>query len=110
MDRKQMNTKMADLLEEVEGTSSENNYPTFTEKAVGIVKEIAAWARETDFYKRQAAQAAEFWTEESTVEEIWMFMLRKIVGAPTAIHRDCVIAGHMSALEAAIMQRSIKND
>lgn len=101
MTREEMNDKMVELLEATEST---DDTVVFTEKAVGLIKEIAEWARGTNFYKANQKAAAEFFDSSATSSDIWMFMLRKIVGAPTAIHRDCIVAGHMPALEAAIMR------
>lgn len=105
MTREEMNEKMVELLEATEST---DGTVVFNDKAVGLVKEIAEWARGTNFYKDSREVAAEFFGDSATPSDIWMFMLQKIVGAPTAIHRDCVVAGHMPALEAAIMREATK--
>lgn len=97
-----MNDKMVELLEATEST---NDSVVFNDKAIGLVKELAEWARETDFYKGNHETAEKFFDSSATPSEIWMFMLQKIVGAPTAIHRDCIVAGHMPALEDAIMRQ-----
>lgn len=99
MTREEMNDKMVELLEATESTGDS---VVFNDKAVGLVKEIAEWARGTNFYKANREAAAKFFDSSATPSDIWMFMLQKIVGAPTDIHRDCIVAGHMPALEAAI--------
>lgn len=99
MTREEMNEKMVKLLE---ATEAKDNSVVFDDKAISLVREIAEWARETNFYKENRKAAGEFFDITATPSEIWMFMLQKIVGAPTSIHRDCVVAAHMPALEAAI--------
>ena len=105
MTREEMNDKMVELLEATEST---DDAVVFNEKAVGLVKEIAEWARGTNFYKENREAAAKFFDSSATPSEIWMFMLQKIIGAPTTIHRDCIVAGHMPALEDAIMREAEK--
>lgn len=101
MTREEMNDKMVELLEATKGN---DDAVVFDEKAIELVKEIAEWARGTNFYKVNHKAAEEFFNNSATPTDIWMFMLQKIVGAPTALHRDCIVAGHMPALEAAIMR------
>lgn len=105
MTREEMNGKMVELLE---ATEAKDNAVVFNDKAVSLVKEIAEWARETNFYKENHKAADEFFDITATPSEIWMFMLHKIIGAPTTLHRDCIVAGHMPALEAAIMREAHK--
>ena len=100
MTREEMNDKMVELLEATDAAV------VFNDKAVGLVKEIAEWARGTDFYKTNHEAAEKFFDSSATPSDIWMFMLQKIVGAPTTIHRDCIIAGHMPTLEAAILREA----
>lgn len=101
MTREEMNDKMVELLE---ATESKDDAVVFNDKAVELVKEIAAWARGTNFYKMNHEAATKFFDSSATPSDIWMFMLQKIVDAPTDIHRDCIVAGHMPTLEAAIMR------
>lgn len=103
MTREEMNDKMVELLEATEAT---DDAVVFNDKAIALVKEIAEWARGTNFYKEHREAAAEFFDRTATPSDIWMFMLQKIVGAPTTLHRDCIVAGHMPTLEAAIMREA----
>lgn len=104
MTREEMNDKMVELLEATEST---DDAVVFNEKAVGLVKEIAEWARGTNFYKENREAAEKFFDSSATSSDIWMFMLQ-IVGAPTTIHRDCIVAAHMPALEDAIMREAVE--
>lgn len=103
MTREEMNGKMVELLE---ATEAKDDAVVFNDKAVSLVKEIAEWARGTNFYKENREAATKFFNSTATPSEIWMFMLQKIIGAPTTLHRDCIVAGHMPTLEAAIMREA----
>ena len=103
MTREEMNEKMVELLETTESTG---DTAVFNDKAVELVKEIAEWARGTNFYKDNHETEEKFFDSSATPSDIWMFMLQKIVGAPTAMHRDCIVAGHMPALEVAITREA----
>lgn len=103
MTREEMNDKMVDL---VNATTCVNGIVVFDDKAIELVKEIADWARETNFYKAYRKEIAEFFDDSATPTDIWLFILQKIIEAPTTVHRDCVVAGHMPALEAAIMREA----
>ena len=103
MTREEMNGKMVELLE---ATKATDDVVVFDDKAIALVKEIAEWARGTNFYKEHHETAEEFFDGTATPSDICMFMLQKIVGAPTTLHRDCIVAGHMPTLEAAIMREA----
>lgn len=90
---------MVELLEGVDDTTS---VPKFPKRATEIVKEISAWAQTTHFYTDFAKDFRDFWAEGTPPEEIWMFMLQKIIHAPTVAHRDLSVIGHMPALEKAL--------
>lgn len=105
MTREEMNDKMVELLETTESTGEK---VVFNAKAVELVKEIAEWAMGTNFYRENREAAEKFFDSSATPSDVWMFMLQKIIGAPTPIHRDCIVAGHMPALEAAIMREAEK--
>lgn len=101
MTREEMNGKMVELLETAETV---DDVVVFNDKAIGLVKEIAEWAKGTNFYKENRKKAEEFFEKTTTSSTIWMFMLRKIVEAPTSLHRDCVVAGYMPVLEETILR------
>lgn len=89
---------MVELLESVDSTSGKLKFPA---RATEIIKEISEYAKTTPFYKQNEGAATHFWNDEPP-EEIWMFMLQKIIGAPAAIYRDTSVLGHMPALEKAL--------
>lgn len=76
--------------------------PKFPARATEIVKEISAYAKTTRFYAEHTNEAEAFFDENAKPEEIWVTMLQKIVHAPTSIHIDGAIIGHMPALEKAL--------
>lgn len=73
MTREEMNDKMVELLEATEST---DDAVVFNDKAVGLVKEIAEWARGTNFYKESREAAEKFFDSSATPSEIWMFIMR----------------------------------
>lgn len=101
--REEMCDKMVELLE---ATESIGDSVVFNDKAVGLVKVIAEWARGTNFYKANREAAAKFFDSSATPSDIWVFILQKVIEAPTTLHRDCVVAAHMPALEDAIMREA----
>ena len=105
MTREEMNDKMVELLE---ATESADGVVVFGDRAVELIKEIAEWARRTNFYQSTRGTAQKFFDSSVTPSDIWMVMLEKIIGAPTSIHRDCVVAGHMPALESAILRAEME--
>ena len=91
--------RMLELLGEVDETTGE---PKFTDRAVEIVKEISAYAQTTAFYDMFTEDFNNFWSEGTPPEEIWFFMLKKVVNAPTRAHQDLSVIGHMPALARAL--------
>lgn len=91
---------MVELIETVDTTTG---IPKFPKRATEIVKEISAYAQGTRIYQDHvAARAEEFWPDNTAPEEIWAFMLQKIVGAPTTLQRDASVLCHIPALEKAL--------
>lgn len=97
---------MVELIETVEENSESSDRPTFTPRAVEIIKEISEYAQGTAIYKNFEAKANSFWPEGAPASEIWVFMLRKIVGAPLPVYRDTAVLCHMPALEKAIKRET----
>lgn len=104
MTREEMHKKMAALIEITEPV---DDAITFTDEAIALISEIAAWAKETGFYKNNREKAKAFFENAANPSDIWIFMLQKIVGAPTMFHRDCVVAGYMPALDAAVTKNKL---
>lgn len=91
---------MVELLESVD-CPNDDAAPKFPRRATEIVKEISEYAKDTKIY-RESADARTFWADGTPPEEIYTFMLEKVVGAPTTIHRDAAVILHMPALEKAL--------
>ena len=94
---------MVELIESVDDTAAA---PKFPRRATEIVKEIAEYAKTTKIYQENTETALDFWEDGTPPEEIYIFMLQKVVNAPTTLHRDSAVILHMPALEKALsMQR-----
>ena len=93
---------MVELIEAVEEASKGGEEVIFAPRAVEIVKEIAAYSKNTKAYQQQAQRVAEFWAEPHTPADVWTFMLHKIVEAPFELYRDAAVLWHMPALEKSI--------
>lgn len=92
---------MVELMENVEEQGEDLK---FTQRASEIVKEISAYAKTTNFYKRSQEVAENFWKEGTKPKEIYCYILSLVVNAPTDLHRDVSVLGHMPALEKAISE------
>lgn len=62
----------------------------FNDKAKAIIKEIAEYARKTKIWEIVKEQREQFWeySKDSTPEQVYAYMLDRIVNAPTSFHRD----------------------
>lgn len=89
---------MPELIDDVKEDGGEF---VFSERAKAIVKEIADYARSTKLYARSKEQGDEFWKDgkQHTAREIYLFMLDRIVNAPTAIHRNSSVILHIPYLD-----------
>lgn len=105
-DIKELPDLMVELIEAVEENSESSDRPTFTPRAVEIVKEISEYAKGTALYRNFENRAKSFWEENTPAWEIWIFILHKIVGAPLQIYRDAAVISHMPALEKAISREA----
>lgn len=90
------------FVELLEAVDTRTGIPKFPKRATELVREISAWAKTTRFYADHAQEARGFWEAGAEPEEIWAVMLHKVVHAPTALHRDASVIGHMPALERAL--------
>ena len=70
-----------------------NKVLIFNDKAKTIIKEIAEFARKTGIWENVKEQRERFWedTKDSTPEQVYAYMLDRIVNAPTSIHRNSSI-------------------
>ena len=87
----------------IDSVDTKTGVPKFTGQAVKLIHEIAEYAKGTKLYNSNKAESESFWAQDAPPEEIWTFMLRKVVDAPTPIHRDAAVLLHMPALEAALL-------
>lgn len=98
-DRAELSGLMVELIESVDIQGETMKFP---QRATEIVKEISAYAQATGFYRSFRETADNFWPDGTTPEEIYGFILDRIVNAPTTLHRDTAVLGHMPALEKAL--------
>lgn len=90
------------MVELIDSVDDRTGIPKFPRRATEIVREISAWAKSTGLYEKSREKAESFWTEGATPSDIYMYMLGRVVGAPTEIHRDAAVILHMPALEKAL--------
>lgn len=66
---------------------------TFPDRAREIIHEIAEYGRTTMVWKSTADRREQFWADsaDATPEQIYAYMLDRIVNAPTRFHRDSSI-------------------
>lgn len=79
---------VTELIESVQ--HGDDNTVTFTDRAKAIVKEIAEFSRETRIWEETKEEREWFWedTKDGTPEQVYGYMLDRIVNAPTRFHRD----------------------
>lgn len=99
----EMNDKMIQL---IEITEPKNGEIIFTDESKAIVKEIADFARMTNFFKDNANKQEEFWKKWSDDEPkvkdpafVLSFIMVKIAEAPGAVSATYSIVGHMPYLD-----------
>ena len=83
-DTSQINDLMLELLES--NTDWQDANAVFTERGREIINEIADFAEQTDIYQRNKEKGEMF--DGSTVQQVFGYMLDRIVNAPTTIHRN----------------------
>ena len=99
---KDINEMRDRMIELVEAVDTRTGVPKFPALATEVVREISEFSQTTKFYTEFAKDFRDFWKDGTRPEEIWMFMLQKVVHAPTRAHMDMSIIGHMPALEKAL--------
>ena len=85
----------------IEAVKRDGENLTFTDRAKEIIKEISAYGRETGIWKSSTERREQFWKDsaDATPEQVYGYMLDKIVNAPTRIHRDSSILLIMPRLD-----------
>lgn len=90
------------MIELIENIDSSTGALKFPKRAVEIIREIADYAKQTKLYRENIGKAESFWQDEDSPEKIWIYILEKVVNAPTTLHRDGSVILHMPALDAAL--------
>ena len=96
------------MIELIETAKVLDDHVEFPARAREIITEIAEFAKHTKLYSDFKEKAEIFWDPGTTPTEIYYFMLQKVVGAPTQIHRDAAILLHMPALAEALTREEAK--
>lgn len=87
-------------------TYDEDKNLLFDDRAKAIIKDIADFARNTKIWETVKEQREQFWedTKDSTPEQVYSYMLDRIVNAPTSIHRDSSIILIMPRLDELLQK------
>lgn len=97
--------QMYELVPElIEETKDDGTNLIFSDRAKEVVKEVAEFSRKTKLYQENKERGKEFWSnpEERTARNIYIYMLDRIVNAPTSIHRDSSVILLMPVLDEAV--------
>ena len=86
-DTSQINNLMLELLENK--TDWQDANAVFTERGREIINEIADFAEQTDIYQRNKEKGEMF--DGSTAQQVFRYMIHRIVNASTTIHRNSSI-------------------
>ena len=90
------------MVELIESVNTETGVPKFPKRATEIVREISSFAQTTRLYKSQQEKANSFWEEGKKPEDVYAFMLEKVVEAPFDFLRDASVILLMPVLEKAL--------
>ena len=96
------------MVELIENAQAHDDCIVFPGRACEIIKEIAEYAKGTKIYSEHQEQSESFWEPDATPTDIYYFMIQKIAGAPTRIHRDATVLLHMPALAEALKRKGMK--
>lgn len=80
----QLNDLMLELLEN--NTDYQDANAVFTKRGREIIDEISDYAEKTDIYQRNKEKGEMF--DGSTAQQVFRYMIHRIVNAPTTIHRN----------------------
>lgn len=88
----------------IEETKEDGANLIFSDRAKEIIKEVAEYSRKTKLYSENKERGEEFWSnpEERTARNVYIYMLDRIVNAPTSIHRDSSVILMMPVLDGII--------
>lgn len=75
---------------------SKSKEVVFTAESVGIINEIADYAEQTEFYEKEKGRGKMFKDKKAAI--IYLYLLDRIVNAPTRAHVICSIVGIMPFL------------
>ena len=90
------------MVELIETAKAQDEGVEVPARAREIINEIAEYAKKTRLYAEFQERSEAFWEPDDTATEIYLFMLQKIVNAPTQIHRNAAVLLHMPALAEAL--------
>lgn len=88
----EMYDRMGRLLDLMSGSKD----VVFTAESVEIINEIADYAEQTEFYKKEKGRGKMF--EDKNAAIIYLYLLDRIINAPTRLHIICSIEGIMPYL------------
>lgn len=86
-DLTELNPLMLELLED--NTEWKDGNIIFTDRGREIIDEISDYAEQTRIFQEQKEKGEMF--NGSTVQQVFVYMLDRVVNAPTLIHRDMSI-------------------
>lgn len=84
---KELNDLILELLES--NTDWQNSNAVFTKRGREIIDEISDYAEKTRIFKEHKEKGEMF--DGSTAQQVFGYMLDRIVNAPTVIHRNASI-------------------
>lgn len=87
IDTSQINDLMLELLEN--NTDWQDSNAAFTKRGREIIDEISDYAEHTRIFQEHKERGKMF--DGSTAQQVFGYMLDRIVNAPTSIHRDTSI-------------------
>ena len=93
--QKQVVCLIEEVMQQNDGKESKENV-FFSEKAKGLIKEIAEYAKTTMLYKRTKERREEFWKETQDT------LLDRVANAPTRIHAESSIILLMPRLDEVL--------
>ena len=101
--QKQVVCLIEEVMQQNDGKESKENV-IFSEKAKGLIKEIAEYAKTTTLYKRTKERREEFWemTKDATPALVYGYMLDRVANAPTRIHAESSIILLMPRLDEVL--------
>lgn len=87
INREQINEKMVVCIEHT--IEEKNGQVTFDNVAKNVIKEISEYAKTTSVFKSNVKRGEFF--KEYTSSQIWLYLLDRVVNAPTSFHLICSV-------------------